>query len=169
MLPEPMLETDRSTPREIVVTRTVHARRALVWRLWTESRHLATWWGPHGFTAPECTIDPRPGGRLRIVMRAPDGEEFVNVGTVRSADPPERLVFTIALLNSDGSHRLENLTTVDLVDNGATTMVAVRVQVLHATAEAHENLAGMQDGWAQSLERLSDLGADSTEVRETSR
>jgi hypothetical protein len=35
-------------------------------------------------------------------MRAPDGEEFLNVGSVHGADPPERLVFTIALLNADG-------------------------------------------------------------------
>ena len=146
----------------MIVTRTVNAQRSLVWRLWTESRHLAAWWGPHCFTNPECAIDPRPGGQLRIVMRAPNGEEFVNVGTVRSVNPPKRLVFTLTLLNADGSPRLENLTTVDLVDGGASTQVTVRVQVLYATEEAHENMAGMNDGWSQSLERLSDLGAKET-------
>jgi uncharacterized protein YndB with AHSA1/START domain len=162
MLPEPMLETGPPARRDVVVTRIVHARRPLVWRLWTESRHLAEWWGPHGFTNPECAIDPRPGGPLRIVMRAPDGQEFLNVGTVNSADPPERLVFTVALLNPDGTRRLENLTTVEFVDHGATTVITVRVQVLHATAEASENLAGMRDGWSESLERLAELATKGT-------
>jgi uncharacterized protein YndB with AHSA1/START domain len=126
-----------------------------LWRLWTEPRHLAEWWGPHGFTNPECSIDPRPGGELRILMRSPEGEEYLNVGVVQVAEAPKRLVFTITLLNADGSRRLENLTTVDLSDRGGATEVTVRVRVLHATPDARENLAGMQDGWSESLERLA--------------
>ena len=141
--------------RDLLISRTVKARREGVWRLWTEPRHLAEWWGPHGFTNPECSIDPRPGGELRILMRSPEGEEYLNVGMVQVAEPPKRLVFTITLLNPDGSRRLENLTTVDLSDRGGATAVTVRVQVLHATPDARENLAGMRDGWSESLERLA--------------
>jgi uncharacterized protein YndB with AHSA1/START domain len=144
-------------PHELVLTRTVAADRDLVWRLWTQPRHLAQWWGPHGFTNSECFIEPYPGGRLRILMRSPDGEEYLNVGTVQVAAAPERLVFTIALLNPDGSRRLENLTTVDLAERGAQTEVTVRVRVLHATGEARENLAGMSDGWSDSLQRLAEM------------
>lgn len=155
----PMPDLGALGPPELVITRTVDAERSLVWRLWTESRHLAHWWGPHRFTNPECSIDPQTGGELRILMRAPDGEEFLNVGTVQVADAPDRLVFTIALLNADGSRRLENLTSVDFVDRGLMTEVTVRVQVLHWTSDARENLAGMRDGWTESLERLSELKA----------
>jgi uncharacterized protein YndB with AHSA1/START domain len=144
-------------PRELVLTSMVAAERVLVWRLWTEARHLAEWWGPHGFTNPECAIEARPGGRLRILMRSPDGEEYLNVGTVRVADAPERLVFTIALLNPDGSRRLENLTTVELADRGPETAVTVRVQVLFVTPDARESVAGMSDGWSESLARLSEI------------
>jgi uncharacterized protein YndB with AHSA1/START domain len=68
-------------------------------------------------------------------------------------------VFTITLLNADGSRRLENLTTVDLSDRGGASEVTVRVQVLHATPDARENLAGMRDGWSESLERLAQTAA----------
>jgi uncharacterized protein YndB with AHSA1/START domain len=85
----------------------------------------------------------------------PEGEEYLNVGLVQVAEAPKRLVFTITLLNPDGSRRLENLTTVDLSDRGAATEVTVQVQVLHAAANARENLAGMWDGWSESLERLA--------------
>ncbi len=153
----PRIDETLPAHRDLVITRTVRAERDLVWRLWTESRHLACWWGPDGFTNPECAIDPRPGGRLRILMRSPDGEEYLNVGTVHVIDPPKRLVFTVALLNADGSSRLENHTTVDLADQGAETQVTVRVQIVHATAEARENLAGMREGWTGSLHRLSTI------------
>jgi len=155
----PRIDDALLSPREVVVTRTVKAERSLVWRLWTESHHLAQWWGPHGFTNPECAIDPRPGGALRILMRSPDGEEYLNVGTVLVIDPPTQLVFTVALLNPDGSRRLENRTTVDFAGRGTETEVTVRVQVLHATPEAQENLAGMSDGWTDSLHRLSVIAA----------
>jgi uncharacterized protein YndB with AHSA1/START domain len=90
-------------------------------------------------------------------MRSPDDEEYLNVGTVRVADEPRLLVFSIALVNTDGTVRLENLTTVELEDRGAATEVTVRVQVLRATPDARENLAGMREGWSESLERLAGL------------
>ena len=148
---------------ELVLTRTVQLERRLVWQLWTESRHLAAWWGPHGFTNPECSIDATPGGEMRILMRSAEGEEFLNVGTVEVADEPRFLVFSIALMNPDGSVRLENLTTVELEDRGLATGVTVRVKLLRATPEASVNLTGMRDGWSESLDRLAGLekeGAD---------
>jgi uncharacterized protein YndB with AHSA1/START domain len=90
-------------------------------------------------------------------MRSPDDEEYLNVGTVQVADEPRLLVFSIALVNTDGTVRLENLTTVELEDRGAATEVRVRVQVLRATPAAHENLEGMRNGWSESLDRLAGL------------
>lgn len=157
----PSADADAREPDEMALTRTVSADRRLVWRLWTQSRHLAAWWGPRGFTNPECSIDPTPGGRVHILMRSADGEEFLNAGTVRVVDEPRLLVFSIALLNADGSVRLENLTRVELEDRGmATTEVTVRVQVLRATPGAHKNLAGMRGGWSESLDRLADLAME---------
>jgi uncharacterized protein YndB with AHSA1/START domain len=57
----------------------------------------------------------------------------------------------------DGSVRLENLTTVELEDRDLATEVTVRMQVLRATPAASENLAGMRDGWSESLDRLAGL------------
>jgi uncharacterized protein YndB with AHSA1/START domain len=158
MTPTRASDADELVPRgEMVLTRTVRLERGLVWRLWTESRHLASWWGPHGFTNPECSIDATPGGEVRILMRSPADEEYLNVGTVKVADEPRLLVFSIALVNRDGTVRLENLTTVELEDRGVATEVTVRVQVLRATPDARENLAGMREGWSESLDRLAGL------------
>jgi uncharacterized protein YndB with AHSA1/START domain len=92
-------------------------------------------------------------------MRAPDGTIYITVGSVREIVAPERLVFTIAALNDDGSVRLENLTTISFADRADGTELTLHVRVLQATAAAAANLAGMQVGWSQSLERLGDLVA----------
>ena len=158
--------------RELTLIRTYDAPRALVFAALTDPRHLAHWWGPHGFTNPVCEFDPRPGGVLRIDMHAPDGQVYPTRGEVLEIVPPERLVFTVAALDPDGSSRLENLTTVTLVETidtqataaeGAPANPAVRteltlhVRVLQATAAAAANLSGMSTGWNQSLKRLETL------------
>lgn len=160
MTPTSDFDWEASASDELVLTRSVRLERHLVWQLWTESRHLAAWWGPLGFTNPECSIDATPGGTVRILMRSAEGEEFLNVGTVKIVDEPRSLVFSIALMNPDGSVRLENLTTVELEDRGPITEVTVRVRVLRATPEASENLEGMRDGWSESLDRLASLSKE---------
>ena len=145
--------------RELTLVRVYAAPRALVFKAFTDPVHLARWWGPHGFSNPVCEFDARPGGALRIHMRAPDGTIYIAVGSVLEIIAPARLVFTIAALNGDGSVRLENLTTISLADRADGTELTLNVRVLQATAAAAANLAGMQVGWSQSLERLGDLVA----------
>ncbi len=51
-----MSASDASAPkppeRELVLTRTFDAPRALVFRAGTDPAHLARWWSPKGFTNP---------------------------------------------------------------------------------------------------------------------
>src|SRR5690242_1348376 len=77
--------------QELVITRVFEAPRALVWQVWTEPRHVAQWWGPHGFTNPVCELDPRPGGALRIDMAGPDGVVSPCTGIFHEVVAPERL------------------------------------------------------------------------------
>ncbi|MGB7036228.1 MAG: SRPBCC domain-containing protein, partial [Xanthobacteraceae bacterium] len=61
------------TEREVTITRSFDAPRALVFRAWTDAAQLAQWWGPQGFTNPVCEFEARLGGKIRIHMRSPDG------------------------------------------------------------------------------------------------
>ena len=81
--------------REFVITRILDAPRALVFRAWTDPKHMAAWWGPQTFTNPTCELDPRPGGKWYIQMRGADGIDHPCQGVYREVAPPERLVFTI--------------------------------------------------------------------------
>lgn len=62
----------------------IEAEPDTVFRFFSDPARWAAWWGAGS------TIDPRPGGALRI--RYPDGTEAV--GEVLEISPPDRLTFT---------------------------------------------------------------------------
>ena len=64
---------------DIVVTRTIDVPRGFVFHMWTDSRHVANWWGPQGRPVPRSR---RPAGndracppatRLRFAGERPGG------------------------------------------------------------------------------------------------
>ncbi len=61
---------------DLVLTRVIDAPRERVWKAWTEPQQFAKWWGPHDFTCPVCEIDVRPGGKIYLHMKGPDGSPF---------------------------------------------------------------------------------------------
>jgi uncharacterized protein YndB with AHSA1/START domain len=142
--------------RSVAFTRLFDAPRDLVFRLWTEPEHLARWWGPRGFTNPVCEVDARPGGALRIVMRAPDGTEYPMTGIFREITPPERLVMTSAALDEDGKPLLEAVTTVTFVEEGGKTRLMLEARGVALTDLGARMIGGMSEGWSQSLDRLGE-------------
>jgi uncharacterized protein YndB with AHSA1/START domain len=143
--------------REIVLTRVFDAPRSLVFKAWTDVKQLARWWGPHGFTNPVCEIDVRPGGALRIVMRGPDGVDYPMKGVFREVVEPERLVFTNIVVDHDGKHLAEGLTTVTFAEHEGKTKLTLQTGMVVLVAQAAPMLEGMEAGWTQSLERLAEL------------
>src|SRR5438034_2374594 len=59
--------------KEVLITRTLHAPRKLVFQAMTEPRHLREWLGPRVMTMTVADADLRVGGTWRLVNRAPDG------------------------------------------------------------------------------------------------
>jgi uncharacterized protein YndB with AHSA1/START domain len=142
---------------EVSLTRRVAATTEIVFAAWTDAKHLAQWWGPKGFTNPVCEADARVGGAIRIHMRAPDGTVYPMTGRFVEIDRPHRLVFTTAALDGEGRPMFEVLNTVtfSVVDGG--TEISVVARVTSTTPAAPQYLAGMSQGWSQSLDRLAAL------------
>ena len=136
--------------RELVITRIIDAPRALVFKAWTDPKHVVQWWGPHGFTNPVCEMDVRPGGVWRMVMRGPDVVEYPNKGVFREIVEPERLVFTYGLENEELSH--ESLATVTFAEHEGKTKLTMH-QTLLDLAKARE---GASEDWTESLDRLAE-------------
>jgi uncharacterized protein YndB with AHSA1/START domain len=152
-------EITPTAERELIITRTFDAPRALVFKAWTESERLAQWWGPKGFTNPVCEIDARVGGALRIHMRAPDGSIYPMEGEIRELVPPERLVFISFALDASGHHVLEGLTTVTFAEEGGKAKLTLHTRAKAVVDYAAAYLQGMEAGWTQSIDKLQALFA----------
>lgn len=147
-----------SARRELRLTRIFDAPRELVFQAWTDPQHLAQWWGPKDFTNPVCEAEARPGGSMRIHMRGPDGTFYPSIGVFQEVVPPERIVFTnTAIEDRTGVPILETLNTVTFAEQRGKTLMTLHVVVIKASPLATIPLAGMEEGWTQSLERLAAL------------
>jgi len=142
--------------KTMITTRVFDAPREIVFRAWTDPERLKRWWGPKGFTNPVCEVEVRPGGAIRIDMRAPNGIVYPMTGVFHEIVVPERLVFTSFALDQNGEPLFEILNTVTLADEGGKTKLTVHAIVSKAKAEAAPHLAGMELGWSMSLDRLSE-------------
>jgi uncharacterized protein YndB with AHSA1/START domain len=158
--------------REFDISRQFDAPRELVFKMWTEPKHMAQWWGPRIFTTPVCEMDVRPGGAYRIVMRGNDGVEYPMKGIYREVAKPERLVMTMDCSEhpdewhdlvkpnrerSDRDPAGELLATVTFEDLGGKTKVTIRIRLTSAEIRDAMVKMGMNEGWSQSLDRLEEL------------
>ncbi len=149
----------RTSPakQEFLITRVFDAPRKLVFQAWTEPTHLAQWWGPRNFTNPVCELDLRPGGAIRVVMRAPNGVNYPMGGHFREIVAPERLVLTTGALDEKGKLLFEFLHTLSFVEQKGKTTLTVHSRVISKTADADKYIGGFEAGMTQSLERLASL------------
>jgi uncharacterized protein YndB with AHSA1/START domain len=94
--------------------------------------------------------DVRVGGRYRIVVKAPDGEEHDVSGTYREVVPGKKLVYTWAWKST--SER-ESLVTVELRAVGGGTELRLRHEQFFDAAARDRHQHGW-DGCIARLERL---------------
>jgi uncharacterized protein YndB with AHSA1/START domain len=148
--------------QELTLKRTFNAPRELVFKAWTDPALVAKWWGPNEFTTPICELDARPGGKIYIVMHGPKGTDFdidlPMTGVFQEFDPPRRLVFTAeALPDEKGIPQLVTLDTVTFKEVDGKTNMTLHVVVVKSTPASAGALAGMEMGWSQSLDKLTEL------------
>jgi uncharacterized protein YndB with AHSA1/START domain len=144
-----------STAGEALVLRLerrLRAPREAVHSALTNSRQLAKWWGPRGFTAPSVEFEPQVGGGYLIAMQPPEGDLFHLSGEFKEVEPPARLAYTFRWDPPHPDDR-ETVVTISLEDRGEETEVLL-TQGEFATEERH---ALHEAGWTESLDRLEQL------------
>ena len=141
---------------DMTIVRVFDAPRDVVWKAWTEPRHLAQWFGPKGFTNPVCEADVRPGGTMRITMQGPEGTLYPFVATYDEVVVPERLVWT-SQVEHDGNVSFEVRQVTTFVERDGKTEITLQAFILRATPESADALGGIEQGWSQSLDKLTDL------------
>ena len=143
--------------REITLTRRLAAPRALVFAAFTETGHLERWWGPHGFKTRVAALELKPGGAYDMIMRGPDGRDYPMAARIEEIAPPEKLSFRFTADGPSGQRALEGLTSISLSEKDGETELVLVARAKGLIPEAAFMLAGMQEGWSQSLDRLAAL------------
>ena len=141
---------------DLVLQREVDVPRELVWKAWTDPKHLVHWFCPKPWSVSECEMDVRPGGIFRTVMRSPEGQDMPSdAGCFLEVIPNERLVWTDAL---GPSFRLKEngfFTAIILMEpaGNGTRYTAI---AKHKTTEGMQQHAdmGFHDGWGTALDQL---------------
>lgn len=142
------------------LARMIAAPPAEVFRAWTQASLLAEWWGPHALFNPECEIEAKPGGRFRILMRDPGGNDFLVTGTVRDCLPERSLHLDLRFPpSSPGATEppADLAVAVTFAAADGSTHLAVRIHF--ETPVSHERCleAGLATGWEEGLDSLTAL------------
>jgi uncharacterized protein YndB with AHSA1/START domain len=140
---------------DLVLTRTINVPRRLVWKAWTEPKHLIKWFTPAPWTTIDCEIDLRPGGIFRTIMRSPEGKDFPNVGCYLDVVPQQRLVWTDALLPGYRPSMKPFFTAILTLEEhpGGTRYTARALHRNDADRQKHADM-GFEFGWGKALDQL---------------
>jgi uncharacterized protein YndB with AHSA1/START domain len=138
-------------PDSIRLERTVSARAESVFDAWLRPEVLRRWWQAGAdWETPVAEVDPRVGGRLRLVMRSPDGEEFGGSGEYLELERPTRLVFTWTWDRQEG-HEETQVIEVDFDQRADGT---TQVVVTNRGLPDEESRQSHRQGWEASLDHL---------------
>ena len=115
-------KAERTSERELVVTRTFDAPARIVFEAWTKPELLQRWWMPKSFgvTFVSCEADVRTGGRYRFVFRHGDSPPMAFFGRYLEVTPPSRLVWTNEEAGEAGA-----VTTVTFEEQGGKTLLVM--------------------------------------------
>jgi len=141
------MSTQAATKPSLTLKRRFKAPPAKVFAAWTDPEKIRRWMGPEGVVGLSAEMDARAGGRYRLLMRSPDGEEHDVSGVYREVVPNQKLVFTWAWKSTP---ERQSLVTVLLKPDGDGTLLTLtHEQFFDETARDHH-----RQGWTGSLDKL---------------
>jgi uncharacterized protein YndB with AHSA1/START domain len=132
-----------ASSKMIRIERTYPTSAEEVWRLWTTSDGIESWWAPDGFTCDVRKVDLRVGGELVYAFTAtgPDQVEFMKGAglplttearkTFTEVLRPQRIAYQSLIDFVPGVDPYQELTVVDLTPSGDTVAVVMTMEPLH--------------------------------------
>lgn len=143
---------ERTSDRDVVVTRIVNGPARLVFRAFTEAELLERWWVPRsmGMTLLSCEVDARVGGQYRLVFDLGGPESAAFYGTYVEVEPHSRLAWT----NEEGGEDA-SVTTVTFEEEAGKTRVVVHER--YPSKEALDAAGGAADAMGEAFDQLDEL------------
>jgi uncharacterized protein YndB with AHSA1/START domain len=145
---------ERTSERELVVTRTIDGPAHIVFDAWTDPALVKRWWVPRSVPVEllSCEMDVRVGGTYRFTFQVDPTTTMAFFGRYLEVDPPRRLVWT----NEEGEGDAVVTTVTFDEDQGRTRLV---VHDLYPSKDALDDAiaSGSTAGWAEMLDQLDEL------------
>jgi uncharacterized protein YndB with AHSA1/START domain len=130
------------------IERTFAAPAEEVFDAWTSPEVMRRWFHCQPtWETPVAEVDLRLSGKIRVVMRRPDGTEAGAQGRFTLIDRPRRLVMTWTFDDDPSNDQLLELTFSE--SDGATTVLLVNSRI-----STDERRDGQVSGWYGCLDEL---------------
>ncbi len=144
---------ERTSERELVVTRTVNGPARLVFEAWTRPELFKQWWVPKsmGMFLRSCEMDARVGGRYRLVFGDEGSEPMAFYGRYLEVAPHSRLVWT----NEEGVDG-GPVTTLTFEEQAGKTLVVLH-ELYPSKAALDAAGTGAADAMGETFEQLDEL------------
>ncbi len=143
---------ERTSEREIVVTRTFNGPARIVFEAWTKPELIKRWWVPKsmGMSLLSCEMDVRVGGKYRFVFGHDASKPMAFFGRYIEVTPYSRLVWTNEE-SDDGA-----VTTVTFEEQDGKTLLAMHE--LYPSKEALDAAGtGSADATVETFAQLDEL------------
>jgi len=130
------------------IERTFAASAEDVFDAWTSPDVMRRWFHPApDWATPEAEVDLRVGGKVRVVMRRPDGTQAGAHGGYNLIDRPHRLVMTWTFDDDPSNEQLIELSFSEA--EGSTTVLMV-----NSSISSDERRDSQDEGWRGCLDEL---------------
>jgi uncharacterized protein YndB with AHSA1/START domain len=140
--------------QEVKSTRIFNAPRDLVFKAFTDPKHIPNWWGPRQYKTRVDQMEVKTGGQWRFVQEA-NGHEFGFHGVYHSINAPEQTVSTFEFEGMPG-HVLLETAQFEALPDGTTRLTVT--SVFQSVQDRDGMVAsGMESGNTESYDRLEEL------------
>ncbi|MEX0648008.1 MAG: SRPBCC domain-containing protein [Balneolaceae bacterium] len=146
--------------RKLILTRNFDASPELMFKIWSDCKHLKHWWGPKEWPMDECNMDFREGGEWKYCLRGPNkGDESWGLAIYRDISKPDKIVYKDHFTDAKGSivENMPNMViSVDFTAQDSKTKQTITV--VFDTNEERDKIVemGMAEGMDSSLDRLEE-------------
>jgi uncharacterized protein YndB with AHSA1/START domain len=143
---------ERTSDREVVVTRTINGSARIVFEAFTRAELLKRWWVPKsmGMKLQSCEVDARIGGKYRLEFDVGGPAPAAFFGTYVEVKPYSRLTWT----NDEGGEG-GSVTTVTFEEKDGKTLVVLRET--YPSREAFDANGGAADAMVETFDQLDEL------------
>ncbi len=134
--------------RVVRIERNFDASAEDVFDAWTSEEVIGRWFRPmEGWREADAEVDLRVGGKIRVVMRTPDGEPVEAGGEYTLIERPHRLAFTWTFEDDPSNQQMIELEFTER--DGVTTVLFVNSEISEA-----ERRDSQYEGWSTCFDEI---------------